>query len=100
MSAAKGMWYQSESKLKMPRSRASLVVSPQCAKTRAITPNGDEPGAKRASGRRVPVAAGGPPPPAVAKASSGAGPPTAPPAGRNAFAETATSTEATTRVQS
>ena len=38
MSAAKGMWYQSESKLKIPRSSASLVVSPQCAKTRAMTP--------------------------------------------------------------
>src|SRR6188472_2913098 len=38
MSAAKGMWYQSESKLKIPRSSASFVVRPQCAKTREITP--------------------------------------------------------------
>src|SRR6478609_2997185 len=38
MSTAKGRWYQSESKLKIPRSNASFVVRPQWAKTTAMTP--------------------------------------------------------------
>src|ERR1700709_2562946 len=90
MSAAKGMWYQSESKLKIPRSSASLVVRPQCAKTRAMTPTVTS--QARAFGPAGPVAAGDPPPPPVAKASSGAGPPTAPPAEEAPSPETAKGT--------
>src|SRR4051812_43673339 len=98
MSTAKGMWYQSESKLKIPLSSASLVVRPQCANTSATTPQATS--KTYGFGPAGPVAAGDPPPPAVAKASSGAVPPTAPPPGRNAPAKAATSSEATTRDQS
>src|SRR3954454_8510646 len=76
------MWYQSESKLKMPLSNACLVVTAQpntvIAITAAITSSETED-----SGPAGPVTAGDPPPLPVAKASSGAVPPTAPPPGRN-----------------
>ncbi len=61
MSAAKGMWYQSESKLKMPRSSASLVVSPQCAKTKPTTPTVTIQAAKTKRCRRRVALSGGPP---------------------------------------
>src|SRR5690349_5625416 len=37
MSTANGMWYQSESKLKIPLSRACFVVIAQCPTTTAMT---------------------------------------------------------------
>src|SRR4051794_37473830 len=81
MSTAKGMWYQSESKLKMPRSSASLVVNPQCATTSPITP----PVTARASQdapRGGGVAGGVDPEVALAPAGGVGSPAAAGPAGR------------------
>src|SRR5258705_13170970 len=96
MSAAKGMWYQRESKLKIPLSSASLVVRPQWAKTSAMTPTVTA--QTSVPGPVGPVTAGDPPAPAVAEASSGLVPPTAPPTGRSVADRTAIKSEEPTKV--
>src|ERR1700720_1335935 len=82
MSVANGMWYQSESKLKMPRSRASLAVRPQWANTRATIPsviNSDQLPGPRVLSEVEGGAAGGvvldppPPPPPAGGADSDEG---------------------------
>src|SRR5262245_7572943 len=85
MLAAKGMWYQRESKLKMPRSRACLVVTAQwktTIATTAVVTTRDQARWRGCSGPAGPVTASGGP--ASGDFVSVLGPPEpAPPTGRS-----------------
>src|SRR4249920_797146 len=100
MSVAYGMWYQSESKLKMPRSSASLVVRPQCAKTKPTTPTVTTHGSQDQAPGPAGGAVGGPAPEdALATGRGGGSPAVTGPAGwsRQSLATTARTPPAITR---
>src|SRR5689334_2338794 len=94
MSVANGMWYQSESKLKMPRSSASLAVIPQWATTKPTT-------LIVMSHCQTPGPAGGAvggtaPEEALATGRGGGSPAATGPAGSSAHVNTASTTDAPT----